>query len=391
MKASHLNCEIPFNYKGVNLSGFKNRSSTQPLGENKLFIDLTLVDSKSTTYFISIDTLYISEELYLMVKKGISEFDQNLSDIVINASHTHSAPNIFSENFGQINLDYKKVVFDLILSLAKKALSNLETVKIRFKAYEIKNKPFVFRRKKIPFLNIVKMLPNHKIYINDDIKKIEFSTKSKSWSWISVNCHPVFNSSNQISSDYIGEIRKEFKNHQFFQGFSGDIRPNITSKVNRPDGLIKKIFSFVIPVFTIPDQKNFNLFSKKLTKSLNTNPIVDIEIENNDIKSENFKFDIYESKNSPTINIKVLFFSNFCSFISINAEVSNLYLTKLNHKNIFPSGCSNGMIGYLPTSKQLKHKGYENYYSLKNYNLLKPFSKNKLKELELFLSNIIKY
>jgi hypothetical protein len=234
------------------------------------------------------------------------------------------------------------------------------------------------------------MLPNFKTSICDDIKKIEFSTKSKSWSWISVNCHPVFNTSKQISSDYIGEIRKEFKNHQFFQGFSGDIRPNITSKYNRTNGLLRKIFSHVMPVFTIPNQKNFKNFSDKLIKSLNSKPIFDIKIENNDIKLENFKFDIYENINFPTINVQLLFFSNLCSFISINAEISNLYLTKLNHKNIFPSGCSNGMIGYLPTSKQLKHQGYENYYSLKNYNLLKPFSKNKLKELELFLLNIIK-
>ena len=42
-----------------------------------------------------------------------------------------------------------------------------------------------------------------------------------------------------------------------------------------------------------------------------------------------------------------------------------VYMVNLIGFSIFPSACSNRMIGYLPTSRQLKHKGYENYYSLK--------------------------
>jgi len=388
MRAAHSKCLIPYDYKDIDLSGFENRSLTEPLGENRLYVDVTIVGDASTVYFISIDTLYVSEEFYLRVKKSITEFDQNCSDIVINASHTHSAPNIFSDSFGCINVDYMTVVHDLILALAKEVFSSREDVVIKLKTYKIIDEPFIYRRKKIPFLNIVKMLPNYEKSIFSDIKIVEFSTKSSCWNWISLNCHPVFNSANRISSDFVGDIRKEFENCQFFQGFSGDIRPNVTSKHNKPKSALKKMVSFIMPVFTIPSAKDFKAFCAAIKFSLSQSPSMDVEINCVELNSKEFQLNLSEDSQSVLLKITVLEFSKEFVFIAINAEVSNMYLEILNRSSVFPSGCSNGMLGYLPTRTQLEYKGYENYYSLKNYGIDKPFSQNKLAEIESFLQNI---
>ena len=388
MIAAHSKCLIPYNYEDIGLSGFENRTLTEPLGENRLYVDLTIVGDVSTVYFISIDTLYVSEEFYLMVKKCIIEFDENCSDIVINASHTHSAPNIFSDSFGYVNVDYMAVLLRRILSLAKQAFFSRENVTIRLKTYSIMNDPFIYRRKKIPFLNIVKMLPNYEKSIYGDIKKVEFSTKSSSWSWISLNCHPVFNSANRISSDFVGDVRNELENCQFFQGFSGDIRPNITSKHNKPKSALKKMVAFLIPVFTIPNVNDFKSFCAAIKFSLSQLPSLDVEINSVELNSKEFQLDLSEDSQSVLLKITAFEFSKEFVFISINAEVSNMYLETMNRSSVFPSGCSNGMLGYLPTPPQLKHKGYENYYSLKNYGIDKPFSRNKLAEIESFLQSI---
>lgn len=85
------------------------------------------------------------------------------------------------------------------------------------------------------------------------------------------------------------------------------------------------------------------------------------------------------SRLAPTIPLRLSFvqLAHGLAFIAMNGEVVvdyGLYVKELTKKQVLPLAYSNGMIGYVPTAKQLEEGGYESKDSFYYFGLPAPFS-----------------
>lgn len=112
MKASQVSiCITPSSYDKKSLSGFSVRSNKSThLGDENLYISVTwLKDTSSKNIIvISMDTLYIDETLASEVCAYLkNNYKIDRSQVIFNASHTHSAPSICDDIFGTEDEKYK--------------------------------------------------------------------------------------------------------------------------------------------------------------------------------------------------------------------------------------------------------------------------------------------
>ncbi|WP_036519041.1 hypothetical protein [Nitrincola sp. A-D6] len=203
-----------------------------------------------------------------------------------------------------------------------------------------------------------------------------FDNSNEILSIFGLSCHPVFSTSKIISSDYPGEIVNHYQNTNessaiFLQGWSGDLRPDTSGKFMSTRSLIdcaKALFNG--KVFLQPDFKKFSCFCNDIVNLIQS--IKPLHVNDQPlISSLQRKLSLVSSTGHTTKSffVSIHRIDNIL-FISIPAEVSSRYYSYLASNfvsyKIFPLGCSNGMIGYLPYYDQVREKGYE-VDSAKNY------------------------
>ena len=144
-------------------------------------------------------------------------------------------------------------------------------------------------------------------------------------------------------------------------------------------------------VFIKTRKKFYDYFICRLLKLSTENNSQRLDVGS--IRSDK-KFFVLKSKSGLTEKlffVNVLFFSNVL-LVSMPAEVSSLYYKNLsndfNRLEIFPFGCSNGMIGYLPFHTQCRELGYE-VESSTNYGWDSPICEESLLSFYLDLKTFI--
>jgi len=420
VKLKYFFKKIPLDTKESNgyLSGFNKRNKQcEHLGTEELNITiLWLKPSIKDIVFISIDTLYIPVQVSIPIYEYLEENFQITSDqIIFNATHTHSSPGI-EESFDKdmVDMKYTSHICESILKVFKDDMINFTEGNIFFQSQKISNKLLISRRKigrdiKSFFLKRrMLMLPNHTNIIDDDLRlsyifDIDNNLKVVLYMF---SCHPVFNTSNNVSSDFIGDISQKIKeklnsDSMFLQGFLGDIRPAFTTKNIFDTNIINKFkLLFNQEVFRDFRKKDFDFFCLSLSQdiistynNIKQNPINSIE----QIKTlkKNYTLISNSGKSKKEFDIKFILI-NHNLFISIPAEVTSRYKIELSKKflglNIIPLGLSDGVIGYLPFYDEISSGGYE-VDSAVNYgwdtfmseNSLKDFYIKLIEDIDLFI------
>ncbi|MDX4048469.1 MULTISPECIES: hypothetical protein [Aliarcobacter] len=393
-----LNLSQNFTYE---LSGFSFRSHNERLGLDELLINIVWIKDNNCNnlVLISMDLLYIPEVISTMIYDYLyKNFKLEITEIFFNSSHTHSAPGV------DINFDKSidNSLINYLVDMTQSLFSNIDFIDCRIKFVSIKpQKLYWISRRKIG-RNIRKfflkketiMLPNKENIIDDKIRLVIFEqiTNNNLNNMIfNFSCHPVFNTNNELSSDFIGVIRNNINNtfnikSTYLQGFLGDIRPNFT--INRFSGLnfIDKLkLFFNKEIFKRYDKNDFNQFCENITKDIceyekiGKNILI---IES--FKITNFDFELISKTGliKKNLTTKLALFGNYL-MLSISAEVNSKYYVELSKVHldleIFPLGLAENVIGYLPFYTECDEFGYEvNSYA--NYGWDSMIGKNSLKK-----------
>ena len=217
MKVSFFEKRIEPKNRNVNLSGFGRRiNSEKTFGINSLGIRVFSFKQTDHYYFIvSIDTLYIPLHIENSVLDALDEIiTTKKHHLILNSTHTHSAPCIFSKAFGFVDEDYIKLLLNGIFEGLKFCIANYEDGFLRINSLAVEPNIFINRRKlgwDIRSFFLKKrtvMLPNSGGGIDPNMRVVSvYNSKSILKSVIfNFSCHPVFDNFNNISADFVGEI-----------------------------------------------------------------------------------------------------------------------------------------------------------------------------------------
>lgn len=395
-----------FNFK---LSGFSKRNGKLDFGENKLKVSILWLKQNSTDIiFISLDVLYIplevAEPIYHILKE---KYSIEKEQVIFNATHTHSAPGIEKKFDTIVDKDLIKYFIDCLKSIFEVKNILFENGIFHYKTINTGKKIWISRRKKGKNIRSFFMkesmllLPNQSNPVDDEIRLLLIYDENKKLKFLMYNfsCHPVFNTSDNMSSDFIGEINnilnKELKiDSMFLQGFLGDIRPNVTTKSFFETNFINKLkLIFNNEVFREPNKNDFTIFCTSVS-DLICNNLQTSDNYNESIflcKQKLYQLESHSKRTQKQFIVKfILNGSNL--FLSIPAEVNTNYKLQLSKKfnnlNIIPLGVADDIIGYLPYYTEVKEGGYE-VHSATNYGWDAYISEKSLKNFFLDLQNDI--
>ena len=342
---------------GYGTENFSKASSNKELEINGInFFDPS---SNQTYEIVALDALYPGD-LVRSLKKSKSE-------MILAASHTHYAPHIDSAKklLGTVHpqalIDYKSAI-----EIANKH----EVFPDKCDMYSADIPISIYRRFDYPKSRFNDFLcANFGMYPNDaqdldQALRIWVFSENATTRFVIVlfSCHPVSRASrDKISADYVGIIREKIREKfscrtvLFFQGCSGDVRPNISEKRISwlPKSRLNWRFKHKASKY---DVKKFDEELKKGIKKL--------KLQNSYKLSSNF-FSITDHigclTNNEKFSYKKLSIQGIAVFHFLPFEVSHLYhLHALKHaENNFIVTCSGPSAGYLCHPTQLKARGYE--------------------------------
>lgn len=328
------------------------------------------VPNKGVGLCITYDILFIGDYVTKMIKSYVMKtYGIPSENIILLASHTHFAPNIDinKQKLGDSDGGYISHVLNTSYQLIDKMIDDLkqrpmnlsvsygcdtwgESINRRHPLMLIASKlglPYFMARNPIGYRN----KDIHVIALNDGDKICAV--------FFSLSCHPVCFPNNEISSDFIGcirsAIRKEYGDIPvlFGQGFSGDVRPDITSqmlglKFGKPnynqwkkwcDGLATKSLNIIKHGLKLSSAQSVDMY-------LNQKPI------------ESFFDDIYNRGGLPDyFKCHQLYLGDHV-ITACNAEMLGAYTRDLPD-NAIPVGCLEDTFGYLPHPKNIPWGGYE--------------------------------
>lgn len=379
MKFSYIKIDITPS-KSYPLAGFKERLKNQDtFGSGRLyFAVLRLHSENEDTFWVSMDTLYFPERLIVEIRQELGDLFQAKEDqIIFNASHTHSAPNLIGSPFGNFNEDYYsdlriKIFRDLHL------LSNLKEGQIKFWESFIPKGLITNRRRLLGrFLRIilrrnVVLQPNNKDFRDYPIFHFEIiDDKSQKLHIYSFSCHPTFAKNDKVSADFPGSISELIEKDNlteaiFLQGFCGDVRPNIISNnflgLNFKNFLKKLLFRKIFRDSMPNDMKNFSM---SIYDSIKASCMERNKIDINRVRTFQRTFCLYDinEKYKKTFSVEFTILNKSIVLLSIPAEVLygfyEFLIENLTTTSIVPLGYGSGMIGYLPLEEDIRLGGYE--------------------------------
>lgn len=369
------------------LAGFPDRSGDfEDIGA-RLEISLVILKQENKyVLFYGVDTLFVPDELFaaVMDKYG-SMLNLDEADIWMQASHTHFAPGLDKQIAGLGTVDPAYLIFvkSRLLQLTEQVLhASFKEVNVSF--HESTAAINVSRRKRLlrfdngKFSFKTLLYPDYNKPTDTGIKLVKFTnsegiTEAMIWSYA---CHPVhFVNRLTVTSEYIGIIRQHIKAHLntkttvlFMQGFSGDLKADITAVTNtRWADTVRYLFQYKPKCTNFPAESDYNKWVELLWNRVKQC------LDSSSTASKNIQLEIGESKldiehlshgDVPVqVRLKRISFSPVFTIVGLSAEVvcdySKIVKTIFSEHPVITTGCQNGTCIYLPTDRQIAEGGYE--------------------------------
>lgn len=371
----------------IDLVGFQgqerlSRSIHLPIEANALLLE----KDGGKCLIISLDLLYVGDQLRDRLLVQISErFRQD--QVFLSATHTHFAPGTdrTKPKLGNTKDEYLDFIAARLSQLVER-LENDVRSPVQLILCEGSAHPGNVSRRKFIWVIGKKGFPVRKMHMVPDLKApvdnmirivkavdINGCLKAVLWGY---SCHPsAFPNMDTITSEFPGVVRRDLRKIDerlpvlFMQGFSGDVRAKLFSSSrnsNRKMSITKVVVRVLqVKEFGTDSLDAWNEWARQLSKAvIALTQEGDYHMLEGPLKASRLSIPV----TALGLDSNARLFIHGVSLgplilVGVSAEVTNHYLgiarQTFRGKEVFPVGCIDNVIGYLPENKMIREGGYE--------------------------------
>lgn len=390
------------------LAGFGHREGDfegvcRPLYARVLFFEREEETGPRRALLVSADLIWWGTEFTARLRCRLKKLWQlEESSIILHATHTHSGPQTsigFVPSLGISDPEYVRGLESAVLEAAERAHQSLEPVTLERGSSDY---PMgINRRGRVG--GKIGMVPDPDGPVDSEIIVVRFrrTTGDTKAMLVHYACHPTTTDENLVSPDFPGVAMERVETElggeaiaAYLQGCCGDVRPSLIedgrffwggdSDVRR---LGEQLACRVIDILEGPitELAPGSLRGRRAEISLPLqNPPSVSELEASfyrpGVVGEWAKVLLQEPQRLQQeipMELAVLEVAEGLSFLSVGAELMveyGLFLKETFGGEVLPLPYSNGMIGYVPTARQVREGGYEADESTLYFALPAPFT-----------------
>jgi hypothetical protein len=378
----------------VPLAGFTHRKGCFEDVMHRLYVRIWYFqqsDEDGTvrrSLLIQADLIWWGSDRVPGIRQSLAEqWGLDEENIILHATHTHSGPqtsNQFTPSLGSPDPAYLDNLALLIAKGVELAVNNVEPVTIERGIGHCELG--VYRRKLVD--GQVKMAPNEMGPTDPELNVFRFRTNSDKIKGVMAHytCHPTTTGDNFISSEFPGIAMEQVERKlspgtvaSFLQGCCGDIRPALIREGNfyrgndndvqrlgehLADAIEKVLLGDMQPV--APSMMRSRVQTVELPiQQLPSRSRLEHLRKSEGVYGEWSRMMLDEPSRlqlSLPLELTLLHVANGLSFLAMNGEVVvdyGLFIKRRSGGRILPLPYSNGMIGYVPSAKQVEEGGYE--------------------------------
>lgn len=391
----------------VPLAGFADRQKFGPASEasQRLYARVFLFRPEDRR---SSDSLLVSADLIWWGSERVPRLKERLAalygiaeeHILLHATHTHSGPQPserFTAPLGICDPVYVQWLEDRVVQGVSTALAQMEPIRIEKGTGQCR----IGINRRVRTEDGTELSPNDDGVSDPELNVIAFRRPDQSVKAVLVHyaCHPVITRENRFSSEFCGVAMERVEQAigsdvlaAYLQGCCGDINPGRNGAFSfGTDELVRQVGEELgretLEVLSRPmaDVPADRITARRMTAMLPLQPLPDPEqlrlwsAEETDIRGEWSRLLLAQPErlvSSLPLDLTYWHVAGGLSFLTLNCETVVEYgLTLKEHYRgrVLPLGYSNGMLGYLPTAKQLEEGGYEPYGSTFYFAMPAPF------------------
>lgn len=328
--------------------------------------------------------------------KGLKE-----NEILFMASHSHSGPVTGHDGLivsdDRLSPEYDAFVIDTAVRTACEAMEHIEEVSIT--RYNGKCMQNVFRRVWEDGHTI--MAPNYDVPVDRNLTVIVMRNAAGSVRGMQVHypCHANLANGYDIHPDYPGIALRMLDEKYpgsialFMQGCTGDIRPNsvcgdrfVPAQYDKVLAFAERFVGTVLQTMqghAIAVGNHFRAglerFSLPLEGVLSEEELQELSVTGTEFEKK-WACAVLQRGNQPTETMELMTvkYSEGLKFFAINGEVVQEYaaFARTLDSDYVTIAYANGMIGYIPTAKEIVEGGYESIESPKWFALAGTFDMN---------------
>lgn len=324
--------------------------------------------------------------------------------MLFHASHTHGGPqtsNQFSDAIGAMDEAYMDFLEQQVEIAVEEAHKNIEPVTMEKGTGECIGIG-INRRKLVN--GTIEMAPNPEGFNDTEVTVIRFIKDDRRIKsiWFHFTCHPTTTGDNLVTSDYSGAAMEKLDEifglgtSCFLQGCCGDIRPALIENdqfIRGHDNDVQKNgIALAASVIEILNKPMIPLIPTALEA---WNEMVDLPFQRipsteelqpdmtDDEMTEAWKRLMLSGNGklrpSTQLSLQQLRLAEGLSLLAMDGEMVleyGLLIKQLSQSQTLPLAYSNGMVGYIPTAKQIDEGGYESIRSGPFFGYPSPFTKD---------------
>ncbi|MDF2671622.1 MAG: hypothetical protein K0R67_3928 [Paenibacillus sp.] len=409
----------------VPLAGYGNRKGIYEGISNRLYLRANVfrqivADEERLVLLAQADIIWWGPERMAGIYKKLKErFGIPEEHVILNASHTHGGPQTttaFIDTLGLPDNEYMEKLEQLLLQAVDEAMQSIEPVQVERGTGTCQIG--INRRKWVD--NVIVMAPNHEGEIDTDVTIVRFVTDSGRTKAVLTHytCHPTTTNANLITSDYAGVAMEQVEQSigegavaSFLQGCCGDTRPalhkdgafysgtnddvlrsgrvlaeEVLAVLGRPLALVEageiggSTTEAMLPFDTLPAMD-------EITTAAEASTGVTGEWANK------LKQNPHLLQPAIPLHLTRINIAEGLSFLAMDGEMVLEYGTfvkRLSGGKVLPLGYSNGMVGYVPSARQVEEGGYEGRGSYPLFMLPAIFDPALQSEIEKGISQLIR-
>lgn len=396
----------------VPLAGFAGRSGPFQQVKRRLYARMLVFRQQSgdggeakQAALVSADLLFWGSDRLPAIRRTLKDrWGFEADEIILHATHTHSGPQAaggLHPALGTVDEKYIRRLEQALYEGIEQALGNMEPVTAErgLGACEFN----IHRRVVVNGKAVTG--PNENGPVDRDVNVIRFRNAEGRTKAILVHytCHPTVSGENNVSSEFPGvameRIEEELDDQAvsaYLQGCCGDVRPNLVLDgafyrggnrevhqlgLKLADEVLAVLHKPMQPLTGFRLQTGRTAFPLPLKERPGLEQLEKTRGQDDVIgKWSRLLLEHPERITSPVLfEMSMLRLSGQLAFLAMNGEVVVEYGLMLKRKTggtVLPVPYSNGIVGYIPTARQVDEGGYEGRDSFVYFGLPAPFDRS---------------
>lgn len=394
--------------RSLPLAGFAHRTGrsagvAHPLYARVLFFEKKVGGVTRRAILVSADLLWWGEDQVRRLCERVREiWGIHKNSVVFHATHTHSGPQTssrFSSFLGEPDHGYLHTLESRVLDGIEWAACDLETVTAERGQGECHIG--INRRRRVGAG--IRMSPNERGPADPEVIVVRFRTPASRTKAILVHyaCHPTTTGDNLISSEFPGVAMERVENElgdgvvaAYLQGCCGDVRPALIRNgefYRASDAEVRELGAMLAgevlavidrPMRLLSDGDLAGVSSRVMLPFLRSPGLDRLRASSSQpgATGEWSRLLLREpDRIAPDVPLEMtlLDIADGLKLLAANGELVveyGLFVKRRFGGDLLPVPYSNGMIGYIPTARQVEEGGYEAQESTIYFGLPSPFA-----------------